>query len=69
MVRLVPSGGAFDTMLAAMPPPPPVLFSTVTDWPIRGDSLSANMRLTMSGLPPGEVPTRMRNGRFGQSCC
>jgi len=27
------------------------------------------MRLTISGLPPGEVPTRMRNGRLGQSCC
>ena len=23
----------------------------------------------MSGLPPGEVPTRMRNGRLGQSDC
>ena len=23
----------------------------------------------MSGLPPGEVPTRMRSGRCGQFCC
>src|SRR5262245_25919835 len=69
MVRLVPSGGAFDTMLAAMPPPPPVLFSTVIDWPSRGAHLSANNRLTMSGLPPGEVPTRMRSERLGHSDC
>ncbi len=65
MVRLVPSGGAFDTMPAAMPPPPPVLFSTVIDWPSRAASLSANSRLTMSGLPPGEVPTRMRSDAIG----
>src|SRR5262245_13962196 len=69
MVRLVPSGGALDTMLAAMPPPPPVLFSTVIDWPSRGAHLSANSRLTMSGEPPGEVPTRMRSDRLGQSDC
>src|SRR5712672_3154650 len=66
---LVPSGGACDTMLAAMPPPPPVLFSTVMVWPRRSAILSASNRPMMSGLPPGEVPTRMRSGRCGQFCC
>ena len=56
-------------MLAAMPPPPPVLFSTVMDWPSRSANLSASSRPMMSGLPPGEVPTRMRSERFGQSDC
>ena len=65
---LYPSGGACVTMLAAMPPPPPVLFSTVMVWPSRSAILSASSRPMMSGLPPGEVPTRMRSGRCGQFC-
>ena len=65
----MPSGGACVTMLAAMPPPPPVLFSTVMVWPSRSAILSASSRPMMSGLPPGEVPTRMRSGRCGQFCC
>ena len=56
-------------MLAAMPPPPPVLFSTVMVWPSRSAILSASSRPMMSGLPPGDVPTRMRSGRCGQFCC
>ncbi len=67
-VMLYPSGGAWVTMLAAMPPPPPVLFSTVMVWPSRSAILSASSRPMMSGLPPGEVPTRMRSGRCGQFC-
>src|SRR5262249_5691536 len=64
MLSVYPSGGDFATAFQAATPVVEE-FSTTTAWPSRSASLSANNRLTKSGLPPAGVPVTIRTGRVG----
>src|SRR4051812_23177244 len=60
---VLPSGGAAFTVMLAMIPAAPGLFSTTTGRPSDWRILSATRRVMVSMPAPGGRPTTMRNGR------
>ena len=60
-----PSGSAAATTPAPRLPPAPGRSSTMTGWPHRFCSRSANSRATISGPPAAGADTMMRTKRLG----